>query len=302
MIILLCIETTQRTEGRVSTSIPDTPLKQAITFVGLTFSVSLAVYLPIIGSARGWIPIAVPPVLSALGVFGPAVAALLLLVRERGRTGVKRLYRDATAKRFDRRWWVATLVVPPMLLGTMYAGYRLIDGSHHTTATVAAFSEVGSGVLIAVPAFVLATVALAYGEEAGWRGYLLPRLQTRWSALTASLLVGVVWFLWHVPLLFLPGDQNAAMPLPFLAAFVLASAVLYTWLYNNTGGSVLAVTLLHGGFNVWGQFIAVHPIETGDPLSGAVMAAVMALVAVILLAIYGTRTLRKSAANAAVGK
>ncbi|MFC6723724.1 CPBP family intramembrane glutamic endopeptidase, partial [Halobium palmae] len=113
-----------------------------------------------------------------------------------------------------------------------------------------------------------------YGEEAGWRGYLLPRLQSRWGALTASLLPGVVWFLWHVPLLFLPGDTNGAMPLPLMAAFVVASSVMYTWLYNSTGGSVLAVTLLHGGFDVWNRFIASHPSNTGDPISGLMMVGV----------------------------
>jgi membrane protease YdiL (CAAX protease family) len=174
---------------------------------------------------------------------------------------------------------------------------------NNTGATVTAFSEAVVGALIAVPVTVLVVVALAYGEEAGWRGYLPPRLQERWSALTATLLIGIVWFLWHVPLLFLPGDQNGAMPSPLLAAFILASAVLYTWLYNNTGGSVLAVTLLHGGFNVWGQFIAVHPTETGDPLSGAVMVGVVIIVAVVLVAVYGARTLpRKPGPDASVSR
>jgi membrane protease YdiL (CAAX protease family) len=227
---------------------------------------------------------------------------MLLLVRERGREGLSTLVRDATARAFGARWWVVTLVLPPALLGAMYAVYRLVGGSHHTTSTVATFSEAGLAALVAVPVMVLVIVALAYGEEAGWRGYLLPRLQTRWSALTASLLVGVVWFLWHVPLLFLPGDQNGAMPLPLLAAFVLASAVLYTWLYNNTGGSVLAVTLLHGGLNVWGQFVAVHPAETGDPVSGAVMAGVVTILAGVLAAVYGVRTLaREPGPNTVVG-
>ena len=211
---------------------PDRPVRQAITFVGVTFAVSLAVYLPIVASVRGWIPLDVPSSRSALGGFGPAVAALLLLVRERGLAGLSPLVRDATASEFGARWWVVTLVLPPALIGATYAGYRLVGRSHHITSTVATFSEAGLEALVAVSVMVLVIVivivALAYGEEAGWRGYLLPRLQTRWSALTASLLVGVVRFPWHVPLLFLPGDQDGAMPLPLLAAFVLASAVLYT--------------------------------------------------------------------------
>jgi membrane protease YdiL (CAAX protease family) len=297
------MKTIHRSARRVSTTVPEAPVRQAVAFVGLTFAVSLAVYLPIIASARGWISVSVPPALSALGVLGPAVAALFLLVRARGRAGLGVLVRDATARHFSARWWVAVLALPPALLGTMYAGYRLVGGPHTTTRTVAAFSEAGSSAVVAVPVLILVTVALAYGEEAGWRGYLLPRLQARWSALTASLLVGIVWFLWHVPLLFLPGDQNGAMPLPLMAAFILASAVVYTWLYNNTAGSVLAVTLLHGGLNVWGQFIAVHPAETGYPLAGAVMVGVVTVVAAVLVVVYGARTLaRKPRLNAVVGR
>ncbi|QIB74276.1 CPBP family intramembrane metalloprotease [Halogeometricum borinquense] len=187
-----------RTRG----SRPDAAVRQAITFVGLTFVVSLTVYLPIIASDRGWISITVPPELSALGVFGPAVASLLLLVRERGRAGLQNLIRDAAAREFGGRWWVATLAVPPILLGTMYAGYLLAGGLHTSTATVETLSAAGAEALVAVPVMVLVIVALAYGEEAGWRGYLLPQLQTRWSALTASLLVAIGWFLWHIPCCF----------------------------------------------------------------------------------------------------
>jgi hypothetical protein len=285
------METVHQSGSSVSSSGPDTPVRQAIAFVGLTFAISLAFYLPVIASDRGWIPVAVPSVLSNLGVFGPAVAALLLLVRERGRAGLAKFVRDATARDFGARWWVATLALPPALLGAMYAGYRLLGGPHNTTATVDMLAAAGTEAFFIVPIMALVIVAFAYGEEAGWRGYLLPRLEARWGALTASLLLGVVWFLWHVPLLFLPGDRNGAMPLALMATFILASSVMYTWLFNSTGGSVLAVTLLHGGLNVWNRFIAVHPFNTGDPLSGAVMVGVVTIVAVVLVAHYGGRTL-----------
>lgn len=99
---------------------------------------------------------------------------------------------------------------------------------------------------------ILVTIVLAFGEEAGWRGYLLPLLQSRLSALSASLVVGVVWFLWHIPLLYLPGQDTGgeAFPIVLFGATVTLSSILYTWLYNNTRGSVLAVTLLHTGLNI----------------------------------------------------
>ena len=287
--------TTYRSTEPVSPAVPDAPLRQAIAFVALTFAISLACYLPGIASGQGWIEASVPSALSNLGVFGPAVAALIMLVRERGRAGVTKLVRDATAWRFGARWWVATLALPPVLLGAMYAGYRLLGGAPATTATVEMLATAGTEAFFIVPIMALVIIAFAYGEEAGWRGYLLPLLQERWGALTASLVLGVVWFLWHVPLLFLPGDTNGALALPLMAAFILVSSIMYTWLFNSTGGSVLAVTLLHGGFNVVAQFVPVHPSNTGDVLSGVMMVAVVTVVAVVLVAVYGARTLAPTA-------
>lgn len=78
-----------------------------------------------------------------------------------------------------------------------------------------------------------------------------------------------MWFLWHIPLLYLPGQQTGceAFPVVLFAATVILSSVLYTWLYNNTRGSILSVILLHAGLSIWGPLVALHPAETGDVLS-----------------------------------
>ena len=90
----------------------------------------------------------------------------------------------------------------------------------------------------------------ALGEEIGWRGYALPRLQARRSALSASLIIGPIWALWHLPL-WLTGAPGRT---PILyAAFVVSAfalSVLLTWVYNSTGGSLLLVVLLHATINL----------------------------------------------------
>jgi hypothetical protein len=95
-------------------------------------------------------------------------------------------------------------------------------------------------------------------EEIGWRGFLLDRLQARYRALPASLLLGLAWFAWHGPLFFITGyyDRAGGAPelLPFGAAIVLA-AVLYTWIYNHTGRSVLAAVLFHFSGNLTGELL-----------------------------------------------
>lgn len=84
----------------------------------------------------------------------------------------------------------------------------------------------------------------------------------------------------------MPGETNTGFPLGLWAVSVIATAFVYTWLFN-TCGSVLAVTVMHGLFNIVGQFVALHPSVTGDPLSAYVIAGVNLVVALAILAVYG---------------
>lgn len=268
---------------------PVVMFRRATTFVILTFGVSLAVWLPIIASHRGWIGVDIPAGLATLGVFGPAIAAILLRFATAGRSGLRSFWGAASRWRIGRRWWVVTLLVPPVFIGGVYAAYLLFGGDIRTSTTFAMLRDAGPFAVIIVPVMVLVTVVLAFGEEAGWRGYLLPLLQSRLSALSASLVVGAVWFLWHIPLLYLPGQQTGgeAFPIVLFGTTVILSSVLYTWLYNNTRGSVLAVTLLHAGLNIWGPLVALHPAETGEALSAYLLTAGWVIVAVSLVIVFG---------------
>ena len=283
--------TTDPTEESIRSS---APLHRAALFVLLTFGLAMTLHLPVIAADRGWLAVAVPATMSYLGVFSPAVAALILVSYERGRAGVRLFVQQATRKRLGTRWWLATVLVPPIVLGTSYATYLLLGGEFQVASALEMLRSTQTPAVIVFPLLVLLTIALAFGEEAGWRGYLLPLLQARWSALTASLILGVIWFLWHVPLLYLPGTANAGFPLSLWAVSITLSSITYTWLYNNTAGSVLAVTLFHAGFNVWGRLIALHPSETGELLSAFVMTAGNAVVALGLVLVYGGATLTRS--------
>lgn len=84
-------------------------------------------------------------------------------------------------------------------------------------------------------------------EEIGWRGYALGRLQARWNALTSSLIVGLVWALWHLPLFMMAGTSQHELGLPFIGFLVgmMAVSVLFTWLHNNTAGSIWTAIFFH---------------------------------------------------------
>jgi membrane protease YdiL (CAAX protease family) len=80
-------------------------------------------------------------------------------------------------------------------------------------------------------------------------------LQAKYSALNAGLILGVIWTCWHLPLFFLTGETQVGIPFPFYLALVVTLSVYLTWLYNNTGGSLVITTLAHWSFNLTGVLI-----------------------------------------------
>jgi membrane protease YdiL (CAAX protease family) len=126
-------------------------------------------------------------------------------------------------------------------------------------------------------------------EEIGWRGYLLDRLQLRFSALGASLLLGITWFAWHGPLFFMTGYYaragEAPEPLQF-GAMILLISVLYTWIHNHTGRSVLAAILFHFSVNAAGELL-----DAPDSVA-AYEAYLTAALALFVLWGWGAETLR----------
>lgn len=271
----------------------ENPFREAVAFVVLTFGVAFAAYVPMIAAARGWIAADVPGELAILGVFSPAIAAFVLRAVGRGWAGIRTFFAGLADWRFPARWWVATLFLPLATFAAMYAAYLGLGGEFQVAARVQEFLDAGWTAVFVAPVMALVIVAISFGEEAGWRGYLLPILQTRLNALAASVVLGVVWFAWHVPLAFLPGSENAAFPLPLWGLSIVASAVAYTWLFNNTGGSVLAVTLLHAGYNFWGPMLVLHPGQTGSLLSAYVITGTDVLIALVLVVAFGAATLRR---------
>jgi membrane protease YdiL (CAAX protease family) len=142
-------------------------------------------------------------------------------------------------------------------------------------------------------------MAIVNGEEIGWRGYALPRLQERYSALTASLILVVPWFAFHVPIMFIPGSvaggQTLDTALPFLIGMIPMSVII-TWIFNSTRGSLLPVILLHGAYNTWPGLLAT---TGGNPALAWVMPALTTVLAVIVVLVYGPTHLARKPAPAA---
>jgi len=119
----------------------------------------------------------------------------------------------------------------------------------------------------------------ALGEETGWRGYALPQLQRRFSPLTSSLIIAVLWFGWHLPQFFVIASYRDYDPVQYVGMFVglTIGAVVLTWLYNRSGGSILLVAVWHGLYN----FVSGTQAATG--MLAAVVTTLIMIQGVVLI-------------------
>lgn len=208
-------------------------------------------------------------------VFGPMVAAVVV-IRATGRS-LRTWIRSLGPVPGKARWYLAAV----LLIGALVAistGTYLLAGGELTVPAVTTSTLVF--------AFVLSMTLGGGLEEIGWRGYLLPRLQRRWSPIGATVIVGVGWAVWHLPLFVLPGAQNAGQPFWVFALIVVAMSFAFTWLYNVADGSVLPVVLLHALNNTAGL---VYPFATDTSIELNLTAGIVASVVVAAILLLATR-------------
>src|SRR5215216_65669 len=173
----------------------------------------------------------------------PSVVAIVLTAIVLGRGALRKLLARLLIWRVNPLWYLGVVLGPVALVGGTIALNTLLG---RPALSLGIPSLLGLVIMLAF--FIFPGSAL--GEEIGWRGYALPRLQTRMSALSASLILAPIWALWHLPL-WLTGAPGRT-PLIY-AGFVVSAfglSVLLTWVYNSTGGSLLLVVLLHATINL----------------------------------------------------
>jgi len=162
-----------------------------------------------------------------------------------GREGPRRLLRRYVQWRVKLRWYLFVLLVIP---ASEVLGAIVLPG------VVASYQPVTLGLVAGYPLALVTTLVLGgpLGEEPGWRGFALPRLQVAYGPLPGSVILGVLWALWHMPL-FWTGVWNpptAANIVTFIVMITLLTVVM-TWVFNNVGGSLLITMLMHASFNTF---------------------------------------------------
>jgi CAAX protease family protein len=220
-------------------------MRAALGFFALTYAMSWTCFAAVFLMVRGLVPAAAVksvPVLALglLGTFAPSIVALGLTVRSEGATGIQSLLGRIFKWRVGVRWYVFAAGY----FVTVKIGVALV---HRIAVGFWPRFGVEPWYILAI-ATVLSTPVQA-GEEIGWRGYALPRLAARLGLARASLLLGIIWAIWHLPLFFVPGIDNYGQSFMIFALQVTAISVPMAWLYARTSGSLLLVMLMHSANN-----------------------------------------------------
>ncbi len=230
-----------------------------------------------------------------LAASSASLSGIIVTAITDGKPGLAKLFGRLLIWRTGIQWWILVVFFlgPAILLG-LYLNPLLGGESIDLSNTLPLYQV--------VPMFLIFILTAGLGEELGWRGFLLPRLQSRYSSLVASIAIGVLWGLWHFPLFIYSGlDHPSLADFPYsgwvsqygfpgsMAAFILFNqipwSILYTWVFNNTKGSLLLIVVFHGS-EVWVAYwqlsAGVNPGDLNNYLGYGVVMIVTVLIVVLV--------------------
>jgi CAAX protease family protein len=222
-------------------------------FFALTFVVTWTCYF---GASR--FPGAVARIIVYAGVFAPGIVALLLTAREKGRPGVEELLRRVTYWRVAARWYVFAITYMAAIKLTAAVLHLFVTGQWPRFG-----QESWLIILVAIPISAI----FQAGEEIGWRGYALPRLMIRVGFAAGSIILGILWAFWHLPLFFILAGDTRGQSFPLYALQVTALSVAISWLYVRTSGSLLLVMLMHSAVNQTKDIVPSAVSGATDPFA-----------------------------------
>jgi membrane protease YdiL (CAAX protease family) len=241
-----------------------------VVFFVAAFAITWLLQLPAVLAQRGVVagPVERYMPLAGLGTFGPLIAAVLASRREAGGAGVRALFRALGPRGVGAGWYLVALGLPAATYTVGAAAVSLLGG-------------VDVGPWLYPPSNgqrIAGMLMVPLVEEVGWRGFALPRLQARRGALGASLIIGVLWAVWHGPMLLLAGI-SAPSTFALMLPFFVCGSVVFTWIYDRTRGGLLFAVLAHMGAHLNNS----HAPLPGDVTPLRIHTVVYAVLAVALV-------------------
>ena len=252
--------------------------KDLTLYFVLAYAISWIIGIPLALQNHGMMDHILPDWAHYFISYGPLFSAVIVSLMNEGTTGSKKLWERITLWRVQPLWWAVAL--SPLLFGALAAAVIvLVTGEPISIALLGNVNFLPPLGLMALPLWIF---TFGIGEETGWRGYALPRLQKDRSALSAALILAVLWALWHLPQFFYLFDPSIAIG---WALGLLCGSILFAWLFNSANGSVLIVAIWHGCFN----FITAS--DAGNGVLAAVVSTAVMIWAIVLIFLFKPQNL-----------
>ncbi len=203
-------------------------------------------------------------ILWLLGSSAPTISAVIIAYLSDGKEGVKTLFKPFLIYKVKTKWYLAAFAITLLstIISITYLSLNNID-----IPTI--------NLLRLIPILIMTFIMGPLVEETGWAGFAQPRLQSKFNALTASVILGFLWGIWHLPLWFLPDSSQSTMSFGLFLAVVISLRIIMGWAYNNTRGSIFIAVVFHFFFNL-GNTIGVDIL--GVPMNHFLYLAGAALV------------------------
>jgi len=258
--------------------------RSPLKFFLLTFAYSWIIWIPSVLDGLGiQLPFSVKEysiVVVIIGAFAPLLAAITLVYREEGSKGIRAFFRQALDFKIKPIYLILALALP--LLIHVIAHYLALGVGLDVAKTLFPTDIPTAPIILAIPYFVLMLIIGGGQEEFGWRGYAQEPLQEKIGVIPASLVIGVIWGIWHLPLWFMAGDLHSAYSFLAFVMMTTSISIMYAWLYNSSGKKLIVVIFFHAMSNTAAPLLPfLHGIE-GKPESAYwIYAAVNVLFGII---------------------
>jgi len=253
-----------------------------VRYFAITFFITWLLWLPgVIDSQTSLsIPDAIVLPLAYIGMFIPSLIGITFVIKEK-QYGIFKKWMNI---RLGWYWLIILFLIPLCGLGAHLVNIIVADGT---------FPEMPNLLLLPLQFIALLLIGGPVNEEFGWRGYALPKLQTKFTAFTSSILLGVIWVIWHVPAFFIDEAPQAKLPFVQFSITLIAVSVLMTWVQNNTGQSLWPALILHTTMNFTNEIFPLFNSDTNNYTPWIFANIILVIVTLIVILYYGTDLLPK---------
>ena len=230
--------------------------KQLFLFFCITYGLSWSLFY--IGHQLDFV------LIKLLGIWSPSITSICLTGYFYKKKGVFQLLNRFKRFKIKWYWWVLLIFLPAIIHFTGVKIWQLLYFGESFQALI----PMSYWLSAIIPAFLIA----GFGEELGWRGFALPRLQRHYSPIKTSFILATIHLLWHLPTYWLGGGIHN-VPFIYILAFVYPWTFIFNWLYNKSGGSMIFAVGFHAISNASLSIVSILPSEIDVPITPELLTA-----------------------------